>query len=58
MKGYRTIVVNVVAILAAIAAGYGLEISPEDQNSIGLGVLALTNIVLRLVTTTAVGKQE
>lgn len=54
LKGYRTILANVLAILVA----GGLVITGEEQGAIVAGVVAVVNVVLRFMTDTAVGKQE
>lgn len=61
MKGYRTIVSNVVMALAAVAAIWGLEIPPEDLDKVTTGIISaigVVNLVLRSMTTTPVGKSE
>ncbi len=55
LKGYRTLIVNVVAFFVAIGTMFGLDIAPEAQTEITVGVLAVANIVLRFVTTTPIG---
>lgn len=58
MKGYRTIVLNFLALIFSLAAGYGFEISAEDQGAVSTGVLALINIILRFYTDTRVFSGE
>jgi preprotein translocase subunit SecY len=58
MKGYRTLIVNVIALLASILGMYGHEVSPEDQVNISTAILAIVNIALRFYTTTAIGEKE
>jgi len=58
MKGYRTIITNILLLIFALAATYGFDIGVEEQTSITMGVMAVANIVLRVVTTTKAGKQE
>ena len=61
MKGYRTIVFNVLGLLFGLLAMYGVDVSPEDQQSIGNGLVAILtvgNVILRSVTTTPLGSRE
>lgn len=58
MKGYRTIILNILAFVFAILAMTGYEIAPEDQSQISLGILALLNIFMRFKTDTAVGQKD
>lgn len=52
MKGYRTIIVNVIALLASVLATVGYEMSPEEITVISTGILAIVNIALRFITDT------
>ena len=56
MKGYRTIIVNALALIFAIATGAGFEITADVQADITTGALALANIGLRFITDTSAGK--
>ena len=47
----KTLWVNLIALIASIAAGFGFDIDAEVQASLVGGVMAVVNIVLRLVTT-------
>lgn len=58
MKGYRTIVVNLIAVLASVAALFGLEVTQEEWGTVTTGVLAVVNIIMRCVTDTPVGKKS
>jgi len=55
MKGYRTIIVNVAAILAVAGAHYGFGVEPQVWEAL---LLPAVNIFLRWITTTPVGVQE
>jgi len=46
----KTVWVNIVALVASVAAVYGLEIKQEEQYAIAVGILAVVNIILRFVT--------
>jgi len=50
----KTIWVNVVAFVAAIAGGFGLDLGldAEAQASLVAGIMAVVNVALRLVTKT------
>ena len=58
MKGYRVLIVNVVALGASLLAMNGIEVTADQQGAISTGILALVNIGLRMITTTPVGKSE
>ena len=58
MKGYRTVIVNVLALVFSIAATSGFDIGLEAQSQITTGILAIVNIWLRFKTDTPVGKAE
>jgi len=61
MKGYRTLIVNFLAVVASRAGLYGIDISAETQAEIATGIVAVlgvANLALRAVTTTPVGKKE
>ena len=55
-KGYKTIVTNVLVLLFALASMLGTDIGADEQTAIIAGVISIVNIVLRMVTTTPVGK--
>jgi hypothetical protein len=48
----RTFWVNTLALIASVAASFGIDLglTEEVQASIVVGILAVANIVLRLVT--------
>lgn len=52
MKGYRTIIVNVIALVASVLATMGYEMTPEEITVISTGILAIVNIGLRFITDT------
>lgn len=58
MKGYKTLIVNTVAALVAVGAIFGVVIPQDDSTAVTAGVLAVINIVLRVMTSTPVGKAE
>ena len=58
LKGYRTLIINVVALIASILAMAGFDITPEAQGQITTGILAVVNIVLRFITDTKVGEPD
>ncbi len=53
----KTLWVNFIAVIAAVASAFGLDLGldPESQVAIVGGVMAIVNIVLRFKTTTALG---
>jgi len=51
----KTLLTQVVALLAVIASYQGVVIAPEVQGEIVLGAWAIVNIILRLVTRTSIG---
>lgn len=61
MKGYRTIIVNILMAVASIAVIWGIEIPPEQIDAIATGivsVIGVVNLFLRGITTTPVGQKE
>jgi len=52
MKGYRVLVLNALAIFAAMLGAF-----PPEHQAYAVPVLALVNMALRFVTTGPVGKQ-
>ena len=61
MKGYRTLIVNVIAVVASMAGLYGIDIPAETQAEIATGIIALlgvVNLAMRAVTTTPIGKKD
>jgi len=46
----KTFWANIVSVLAVIAAGRGLEIDAATQAGIVAGVMAVVNIIMRLVS--------
>lgn len=53
----KTLWVNVLALAASVTGTFGLDIglTPEAQTSVVGGVMAVVNIILRLVTKAGVG---
>jgi len=51
----KTFWVNLISIVAIIGAAYGFEIDTETQAVLSTGILAVVNIILRLVTKQAIG---
>ncbi len=61
MKGFRTILVNVLMAVASILGAYNIEITPDQIEAVATGVFAIwgvVNIILRAMTTTSVGQKE
>lgn len=61
MKGWRTIVGNVIGGLALIGAGFGLDVTPDQQTALigGIGAaIGIFNTVMRFLTTTPIGKKS
>jgi hypothetical protein len=59
MKGYRTVVTNVVIPLASALAVVGVEIPPEMVEELiagGFALYGLVNIGLRFITDSKVGE--
>ncbi len=53
----RTIWANAIAGTAAISVAFGFDLglTPEVQSSIVAGVLAVVNVILRMITKTGIG---
>lgn len=58
LKGYRTIIANVVALGVAIAASSGFVIPESEQTALVAGIVAILNIGLRFITDTPVGGRK
>jgi len=66
MKGYRTLIVNILTGIATAIAGIVLHLGdlglePETVAWLSISavmLLAIVNTVLRIITNTAVGKSE
>ncbi|MCF6304398.1 MAG: hypothetical protein L3J33_03395 [Rhodobacteraceae bacterium] len=66
LKGYRTLIVNIMTGLAAALGGVlmyagGLGLEPETVALVSISattLLAVANTVLRMITDTAVGQSE
>lgn len=61
MKGYRTIITNVLMAIASILAIQGVEIPVDMVNNITTGIIsafAVINLILRKMTTTPMGEKE
>ena len=54
----KTLWVNVLAGIIAVSAAFGIDIGIDEQTSAALvgGIMAVVNVVLRLVTKTALSK--
>lgn len=59
MKGYRTIIVNIIAAIAALVTiKTGIPIPPELQVTFVAGVFGSLNIFMRFITDTPVGSSS
>lgn len=58
LQGFRTLIFNTIAILTAWLAERGIDLPEEHQSAILVTIIAIINIILRLVTKTPVGKKE
>lgn len=61
VKGYRTIIVNILMLFASMAVIWGVDITPDDIDKIATGivtVVTVVNLFLRKITTTPIGKSE
>jgi len=59
MQGYRTIICNVVALLAVwLNEKFGIALELQDQEALVATIIIVGNIYLRLKTTTPVFKKE
>lgn len=52
LKGYRTLIVNGVALATAMLTMVGVEVLPQEGDAVTLGAFALVNIGLRVITST------
>jgi len=59
LQGFRTIIFNAIAAISAwIGVTYGIEVTEEHQMAFCTTIIALANIMLRLMTTTPAGKKD
>jgi uncharacterized protein (DUF697 family) len=61
MKGYRTILGNVLMLLASFGAIYGFEVTEEQLEQITTGIVTIFtvgNLILRVFTNTPVGEEK
>ena len=57
LQGFRTLIFNVLAVTATwISQNFDLPISLEHQETIGVVIIAIGNIVLRFFTKTPIGQ--
>lgn len=59
MKGFRTVIANVLTALVSIAAIYGIDIPPEQVDEVALGIVSafsILNVVMRSITNTPMGQ--
>lgn len=52
----RTLWINLIAGLVIVAGAFGLDldVTPETQTALVGGIMAIVNIILRFITTTAI----
>jgi len=58
LKGYRTLIINVVGLISSLLIMYGIDVPEELQGHISTGILAVINIYLRFKTDTKVGQKS
>ena len=61
MKGYRTIIANVLMAIASILVLWGIEVTPEQIEVISTGIVTVFtvgNLIMRKLTTTPMGQKE
>jgi len=55
MKGYRTLILNALALIYFTLPLIGIEVPAAEQQEINAGVLAIANVLMRFITTSKVG---
>ena len=50
LQGFRTIIFNLTALLTAWLADLNIELPEDNKTAIGVTVIAIINIILRLIT--------
>lgn len=52
----KTLWVNALALIATLAGAFGIDLglTPEVQAEVGVGIMAVVNIILRLTTSKAI----
>ena len=59
LQGFRTIIFNITATIATwLGATHGIDIPDEHQAAIATTIIAIVNILLRLITRTPVFKRN
>lgn len=58
MKGYRTLIVNGVVMVVAVAGYFGIVIPEDLANEFAVALVGLVNVGLRLITSTKVGEDK
>jgi len=55
-RSSKTIIFNVLATVAAVTGAFGIDVglTPEVQAEVVVGVVAVANVVLRLITNTGI----
>ncbi|HML99523.1 MAG TPA: hypothetical protein PKD75_13700 [Tepidiformaceae bacterium] len=56
LKGYRTIIANIVAVIASVGLFFGVVIPEDERAAVIAGLVAIVNIALRFATSTRVGQ--
>lgn len=55
LQGFKTIIFNVVALIAAwLATNYGIDLAPDEQAAIAVTIVTVGNIMLRIFTKSAI----
>jgi hypothetical protein len=55
LQGYRTVILNAAVLGTAIFGRDTLPVSPEELDTILVGIAAVGNVVMRVYTTTPIG---
>ena len=55
LQGFKTIIFNIVALIAAwLATNFGIELAPDEQAAIAVTLVTIGNIILRIFTKSAI----
>lgn len=58
MKGYRSIAAQLPTIIFAVLALFGVVVPDADQAILVAAASSVTAVVMRIITTSAVGEKE
>lgn len=58
MKGNRTLIVMGLGVVWSALAFFGIDVPLAEQEAVAVGLVSIAGIVMRVMTTTPVGKAD